>query len=146
MAKSINKTGRSKSTDRFFPVHHYILKSSAWRRLSVNAKAAWLQIGAVYNGSNNGGIAMSCRRLGNELNISKDSAARAISELVTAGFLEIAKASSFSGKRKAAEYRFTHFRCDRTGETPSRAFQNAAVPAVRQPPENRPYSPCGETT
>jgi len=105
-------------------VPHYILQTAAWRRLSANAKASWLQIGVRFNGSNNGRIAVSCRDLAEKLNISKDSAAKAIAELVTCGFLEIAQASSFSQKRRAAEYRLTHLPCDRTGELATRAFQN----------------------
>ena len=133
-----NATGRThKKTDRFFPAHHSILASPAWLRLSANAKAAWLQIGLLYNGTNNGALAVSCRRLGHQLNISKDSAARAINDLVTCGFLEVTAASSFSRKRLATEYRLTQFKCDRTGESPSRAFQNLGKTAAA-------HSPCGE--
>jgi len=120
----MKNNGRSHKHERYFAVPHYILQTFAWRQLSVQAKAAWLQIGACFNGSNNGRIAVSCRDLANQLNISRPSAARAIIELLTFGFLERTQASSFSQKRVAAEYRLTHLPCDRTGELATRAFQN----------------------
>src|ERR1700720_2997468 len=74
---------------------------------------------------------MSSRTLGERLGVSKTTAEGAIKELLTFGFIEIAKASTFNIKRRAAEYRLTHIKDDITGELPSRAFQNIgkAVPS-----------------
>jgi hypothetical protein len=120
----ISKNGRSNNRDRFFAVPHYILNTPAWKQFSVSARATWLEFGRVHNGLNNGRIAMSARFLGDRLGLSHDSAAKAIRELVTFGFLEVTRASSFSGKRCATEYRLTHIKDEITGEIPSRAFQN----------------------
>jgi DNA-binding transcriptional MocR family regulator len=65
---------------------------------------------------------MSARTLGDLLHISRDSAARALKELATHGFLDITQASSFSQKRMAATYRMTHLKCDRTGAPASNSF------------------------
>jgi hypothetical protein len=123
MSKTIRTRG-SKGADRFFKAERYVSETMAWKRLSPAARAAWLEFGWAYNGSNNGRLAMSCRRLAGKLNISRMSAARAIQELVTFGFLEITQSGTFSGIRRTAEYRLTQFNCDKTGELPSRAFQN----------------------
>ena len=123
-----NKTGRnrgSKGADRFFRAERYISETFAWKQLSPIARAAWFEFGWLYNGSNNGRLGMSVRQLADKLNVSsKDSASRAIRELVTFGFLEITQAATFCGARRTAEYRLTQFNCDKTGELPSRAFQN----------------------
>jgi hypothetical protein len=124
MAKTFNKTGRGNKKERFVALPHYIMDTAAWRRLSVTARAAWLEFVRVHNGSNNGRLAMSSRILGKKLGLCKSAAAKAINELITYGFLEITRASSFSGKRRATEYQLTHLKDDITGELPSRAFQN----------------------
>jgi hypothetical protein len=124
MPKSHNKTGRSKSRERYSIVPHSLLESFAWSCLSANGKVAWLEFCRTHNGTNNGRIAVSVRVLGARLGVVPDTAARAIRELVTYGFLEITRGASFSGKRRATEYRLTHLKDDVTGEPPSRAFQN----------------------
>jgi hypothetical protein len=124
MPKSHNKTGRSKSRERYSIVPHSLLESFAWSCLSANGKVAWLEFCRTHNGTNNGRIALSVRVLGARLSVVPDTAARAIRELVTYGFLEITRGASFSGKRRATEYRLTHLKDDATGEPPSRAFQN----------------------
>ena len=117
---SINKK------DRYVKLPHYIMDTFAWQRLSVTARAAWLEFVRVHNSFNNGKIAMSSRALGERLGVSKTTAERAVKELLTFGFLEITKASTFISKRRAAEYLLTHIPDDRTDPKgpPSRAFQN----------------------
>ena len=126
MGKTFTRAGRPNKKDRFVALPHYIMNGIAWERLSCSAKAAWLEFAPLHNGSNNGRIAMSTRALGKRLGISKDTAARAIKELLTFGFLEIIKASTFISKRRAGEYLLTHLPDDRIDPKgpPSRAFQN----------------------
>jgi hypothetical protein len=107
MAK-INKTGRSKSEPRHVRLYEHIERTPAWRDLSGIAAKAWLTIGLMHNGSNNGGIAVSSRELGRRIGVHYVSAARAIRELENAGFLICVKDSSFSQTKRAAEYRLTH--------------------------------------
>ncbi len=120
------KTGRSNKKDRFVALPHYIMETFAWGRLSVTARAAWLEFVRVHNGQNNGRIAMPEITLGERLGVSHDTASRAIKELLTFGFIEKIKAASFIGKRRAAEYLLTHIMDDRTDPKglPSRTFQN----------------------
>jgi hypothetical protein len=122
MAKP-NGDGRSKRRARFFPVLHHIAESFAWSQLSPTARAAYVEIGLLFNGSNNGRLAMPSRQLGERLGMSYHSAQRAIGELITYGFIEKSRASSFSSKRHAAEYHFTHMKCDRTGELPTNDYE-----------------------
>jgi hypothetical protein len=119
-----SRTGRSNNKPRYVGLPHYIMDTFAWQRLSVTARAAWLEFVRIHNGCNNGKLAMSERMLGKKLGISHDTARRAINELLTLGFIVITKASTFFGKRCAAEYRLTHLKNDITDELPSREFQN----------------------
>jgi hypothetical protein len=121
MAK-INKTGRSKGRDRYVEIPHYLVKCHAWRCLTVHSRAAWLELMTEYYGANNGKIVMSARMMGDRLNCSYATAARAINELITYGFVEIGTASAFPKKRLAREYRMTHIKCDLTGELATKAF------------------------
>jgi hypothetical protein len=122
MPRTHNRTGRNCHDGRFIQVPYYLLNSPAYRRLSPVARAAWIEIAKIYNGSNNGRLAVSSRDLGGKLGISRSSAARAIQQLLTFGFLEVSRASSFSQKRIAAEYRLAHVKCDVTGKLPSKGF------------------------
>jgi hypothetical protein len=120
------RNGRSKKQDRFVALPHYIMDTFAWQRLSVTARAAWLEFVRAHNGCNNGKIAMSERTLAGRLGVSRNTSNRAIKELLTFGFLEMTKASTFIRKRRAAEYLLTHIQDDRTDPKgpPSRIFQN----------------------
>jgi hypothetical protein len=118
----INKTGRSKGDARHVRLYEHIEKTPAWRDLSGTAVKAWLSIGLMHNGTNNGHIAVSSRELGKRIGAHHSVAARAILELENAGFLRCVKASSFSQKRMAAEYRLTHLRCDVTGQPPTKEY------------------------
>jgi hypothetical protein len=56
MAKTA-KNGRSNKKDRYVALPHYIMDTAAWRRLSVTARAAWLEFVRIHNSFNNGKIA-----------------------------------------------------------------------------------------
>jgi hypothetical protein len=119
-----------KKASNFFMAPRAVVHHSSFSRLSATAQAAWLHFGLAYNGKNNGEIHLPCRILGDRLNVAKNTAARAIEELINAGFLAMTKASSFSGKRRAAEYRLTHLKCDKSGDAPSNVFMNTTPKVV----------------
>lgn len=120
----ILKSGRSKGSGRFVMLTYDILNSPAWEGLSTQARAVLIQIAKRYNGGNNGALAASVRNLASECRINKDTAAKAVKELLNAGFLELAQAGAFSfKKRHAAEYRLTWLKCDQTGARGSRAWK-----------------------
>ena len=123
MAKH-DKTGRSKrSLSPFVPLERYLLDCPAWKSLTPVERCAYFEIARLYNGSNNGRLAMSGRRLAELLHVSKASGTRALKVLVEKGFLEIVIPSAFSIKiKRAAEYRLAAHKCDVTGKLPSKVF------------------------
>ncbi len=122
MARKHNRTGRSKGDAKHVRLHEYMARTPAWRELSGNAVKAWLEINLVFNGANNGMLAVSARLLGERIGLSHTAAARAIRELENVGFLRCVKASSFSQKRLAAEYRLTHLPCNVTGASATKEY------------------------
>ena len=122
MPRRHNNKGRS-TIERFVSVPHFLLRSPAWHDLSPIATKILLHVMSLYNGSNNGRLAVSSRVAAKVGHCSKDTAATALRELVAKGFLEVAKPGGFSRKTPhATEYRVTVYGCDRTNSRASRAF------------------------
>ena len=113
---------RRKEKERYVKYPISIKRNYAWSRLSFCARQAWFEIGFIYNGSNNGQLCVSSRRLAKDLGASPSHAARAIKELINWGFLDQVKASSFGKKKLSSEYRLTHLRCDVTNQPPNLRF------------------------
>jgi len=108
MAKGPNKMGRSRNGPNFIQIHHYLLKSSAWLSLTPQARAVYIELAAIYNGSNNGELALSQRDTARRCRIAKDTAAKTLQELIDKGFIAIETGGSFGYKlRHATEYRLT---------------------------------------
>jgi len=63
----------------------------------------------IYNGHNNGFIALSCRDAATRIGTSKDTASKAFSELVQKGFIEVARRGHFD--RKSPHARSTGSPC-----------------------------------
>ena len=123
MARHNNKGRSRRSLARFVGLEHYMLDSAAWFSLNAVERASYFEIARLYNGSNNGQLAMSGRRLAGLLRVNKSTGTRALSTLVEKGFLEVVRPSAFSLKTKrATEYRLTAHRCDVSGGLPSKAF------------------------
>jgi hypothetical protein len=111
--------------DRYFQLHHYMLKTDAWKALSAPARAIYIQIGGRYNGANNGKLAFSVRDAAAECNLAVNTAMRALHELVDLGFIEETRHGGLSKKtRIASEWRLTAFKCDLTGALKTCAFMH----------------------
>jgi hypothetical protein len=122
MPKRHDRTGRS-TTERFVSLPHYMLNSPAWRSLSPVARSVFIELAALYNGSNNGRIAMSNRIAADRVGCSKNTAGRALTELTQKGFVDRVKGGHFDRKTPhAAEYRLTLYNCDVSHERPSKRF------------------------
>ena len=92
--------------------------SLAWKSLTAVQRCCYIEVARVYNGSNNGRLAMSGRRLAALLHVGESSGTRALKVLVERGLLEVATPSAFSRKtRMATEYRLTAYRCDFDGQS-----------------------------
>jgi hypothetical protein len=132
--------GRS-TIDRFVGLPHWMLRSHAWRILTPVARAALIEVLAIYNGSNNGYLALSARTAAERTNCSKDTAARAFHELCRAGFLELSIQGAFHRKdRHASEWRVTLHPCNRTHEPASNAFMR-----LKPAPQNLKLGPITGT-
>jgi hypothetical protein len=135
------KQGRKSSGLPFVQLFKYMLRSPAWLALSATAKAAYVQLASRYDGVNNGTLALSARTLAHELNVSQSTARRALIELEDAGFIETAKIGAFARRnRKASEYRLTAYRCDVTGELPTKKFMRSVLPdTIGEVPTMKPW-------
>jgi hypothetical protein len=102
---------------------HYMLRSPAWLSLSPVARSVFIELAAIYNGSNNGHLALSARDAAERVSCSKNTAARAFAELIHKGFADLCSRGRFDRKTPhAAEYRLTMHRC--TGGRSSKRFMN----------------------
>src|SRR5580704_17317845 len=97
----MSRPRRHRSGERFVLLPHWMLKSSAWRALSPNAKAVLLHLWERHNGSNNGDIVYAVREA-KEVGVGKSNAAIALGELVERGFLRVRRDSAFNMKTKEA--------------------------------------------
>jgi hypothetical protein len=107
----------------FIQLFRYMLDSSAYVSLSVWAKAALVKVTRGYNGANNGKIVLSVRYVAERIGCHKDTACRALQELVDKGFIEPRIRGAFHIKYShATEWRLNDRRCDATGQEQSQAF------------------------
>jgi hypothetical protein len=117
-----DKKGRSK-TERWVQIPHFVIKSPAFRTLSVAARAVYLELLFAYHGSNNGRIGMSCRSAAERCVIAKNTSMKAFRELEERGFIECTKDAGFGTRsRLAPEWRLTHLKCDLSGRLPTKEF------------------------
>ena len=121
---SHNNTGRFKKQKlgRFIALPHPVIDSPGYRAASPAARAVFIEALRLYDGKNNGSLALSVRLIADQANISKDTASRAIAELINCGLLRRTKSSSFSQKKLAAEYRITFLICNLTLSAPSKEY------------------------
>lgn len=97
-----------------------VIQSEAYRDLSLWARAVFVEIVAVFDGYNNGKIALSitqiCERLSNS---NRRAAIRAVGELVEHGLVEITIEGSWA-RQHARQFRLT-FASSLNGKMPVRA-------------------------
>ncbi|SOE18582.1 hypothetical protein SAMN05877838_3511 [Hoeflea halophila] len=114
---------KRKGKSKFVMIYAYVKRSEAWKSLSPVERCAYIEVKWRYDGLNNGRIGLGCRELGDELNMSRNTADRALDELEKKGFIEKAKPSAFNNKNRAVtEWRLTEYACDVTGQLPSKNF------------------------
>ena len=107
------------------------MESEAWRFSTPAERSCLLEVAALYNGTNNGHLAMSVRRLSELANVNKDTAGRCLKSLEAKGLIELVADAAYlprepgeGGLRRAAEWRLTWCRCNRSNQLPSRAYKN----------------------
>jgi len=117
------KRGRKAKGSRFVQLFHYVLDSDAWHGLSASARAGYLEIARLYDGTNNGALCMSVRRLAERIPCSINTAAKILRDLDDAGFIRPTRLGSYDRKnRQASEFRLTCYRNDVSGELPTKEF------------------------
>jgi hypothetical protein len=100
-----------------------MMNTPAWRSLTAQGRAVFLELLARYNGSNNGRIALSVREASTLCNIAVNTARRALAELEERGFIECVRRGHFDRKaRHATEWRLLTLRCDLTGTPAKKTF------------------------
>jgi len=105
---------------------NFMLDSPAWKSLRTSSQSTYIAIARLYNGTNNGSLAISNRMLADRIPYSRATAKRSVDELVEKGFIEIVTSGSFDCKLKlATEYRLTIYKCDVTKDLPSKAFMKS---------------------
>ena len=119
MAQGHNKKRRSINTPGgFVQINRYLLRSAAWLSLKPQARVVYIELAAIYNGSNNGALALSQRDTARRCRIAKDTAAKALQELMEKGFIAVVTGGSFGYKlRHATEYRLTDYPYDNKSAT-----------------------------
>jgi DNA-binding transcriptional regulator YhcF (GntR family) len=123
MSSRYRRKGGSRGSPPFVMLPKYLINSEAWRALSCVARAAFIELARLYNGTNNGQLALPARTLAERLGRSKATAARALIELEEKGFVEVEKVGTFHRRdRLASEYSLTLYRNDVTLELPTKAF------------------------
>lgn len=126
MSRGHNKTGRSKGNSRFAAIPHEVLDSPGYSSTRPAARAVLIELVKLHNGSNNGRLALSVRRIQERCNMSKDTAAKALQELEDAGLIEMVTKGSFRQKnRHASEYRLLWNQCDVTNALPRSNYRAA---------------------
>jgi hypothetical protein len=124
MRRRHNHKGRS-TTERFVALPYWMLQSAAWRSLSPVSRSVFIELATIYNGSNNGRLALSARDAAERARCSKNTAARALSELIQKGFIDLCSRGHFDRKTPhATDYRLTMHGCDRSGERASKRFMS----------------------
>ena len=99
----------------------WLLRSIAWRSLSPQCRALYVELAQRYNGSNNGEISMSVREAARLVNIAKDTATKCFRELEAKGFIRRNQCGSFNYKlRHATTWTLTEHDLD--GQTATKDF------------------------
>ncbi len=101
MNKYAKHKGRNKNVT-FIMLRHDIFESQAYRTMKPSARAVLSEIIRRYNGSNNGRISFSVREMAKRINVSHDTAGKAISEVLDRGFIIVTIDSAFNVKNRTA--------------------------------------------
>lgn len=105
---------------------YWLTECVAWKNLSANARASYLEIKKRYNGQNNGKISMSVRELAAAFDWSVSTAWRTFQELEAAGFIEAVSKSGFNVKtRRASVWLLTEEFDNRNNAPAKKTFMKA---------------------
>jgi hypothetical protein len=95
----------------------------AWRALSLASRALLVEILLEYRPGLNGCLEWPCRKAAHAIGVSKDTAARALTQLELLGWLTVERIGGFRRRNAATHYALTMFPNDQTGAPPLFAFE-----------------------
>lgn len=134
MPKGHDQTGRSTREGQYLKLPYFMLVSAAWRSLTPQARAVFIEVAQIHNGMNNGYLALSVRDAASKANISKDTAGRCFAVLRERGFLVCTAKGHFDRKvPHAAEWSVTLWDCRRSGDRASKDFMRWREPRQEIP-------------
>jgi DNA-binding transcriptional regulator YhcF (GntR family) len=87
----------------YLKLRHSFLRSPAWQSLPAIARAIYIDVAARYNGRNNGQIPYSAREGAQALQVTKDTAHRALRLLEACGLIRCTRRGSFNVKTQLAK-------------------------------------------
>jgi hypothetical protein len=131
----------------FVKLDDWLMKTAAWASLDPIARCIWIEITRLYNGKNNGEIAMSCRHAADRVGCDKNIAGNRINVLVERGFIREIRPAGIgwkNGKRErfAPCYALTHLAVGTALPTKDfvrwTAADGIAPATLRVPPSTRP--------
>ena len=136
---------RRQKSPPFVMLPRWVVRCPAWRGLSANARAIYIELRDRFNGSNNGLIGLGVREAAEAINVGRNVANRAIKELEDAGFIEPATKGAFrQNGRRATEWLLTELPDDRTGHVALKTFMSGANRKIISPAGGT-LSPAGGT-
>jgi hypothetical protein len=111
----LSNTGRSDKAERHIRLHHWFMRTVAWRSLEAVDRALYIELLARYGGpgTNNGCIPYSVREAAEALHIGKSSGALCFQRLQERGFIIPVQKGGFNCKiRHSTEWLLTALPCD----------------------------------
>jgi hypothetical protein len=100
--RRVDETGRNIGDAQHVRLYHWLLRTPAWRSLTAQSRAVYIEIAQRFNGSNNGEIALSVRQAAERVSIAKDTASKCFRELEAKGFIRRNVCGSFNWKARHA--------------------------------------------
>lgn len=129
----------SKASEPFCKLDWELIDCEAYRALSDKAARALVVLMRQHNGRNNGEIVAATRWLGERMGCCQRSAAEAIRELVTLGFVRVTVPGCFHAKNRPAVYALT---CYPRGDAPAtKDYLSVLATSPAEPKRRRPAPP-----
>jgi CRP-like cAMP-binding protein len=96
---NLTSKGRRK-TPRFVMITHTMMNTEAWQDLTGVAVKLLLNFVKMHDGSNNGQLALTEQQAADAIGVSRNTASRALEELISHGFLRVTQRGAFHVKTK----------------------------------------------
>lgn len=142
---TIKASFRKQKHKPFAAIEHFLLKCEAWRSLSLVARSIYVELCAVYNGTNNGSLILSARQIAERMPVHRTTATRGFQELQQKGFIVAVRPAGFNmktGVKRATEWRLTRHYCNVTQTAASKEFMRWMRPQIQNTAAPRGQAGC----